>query len=149
MTTSCVCFAGSTIQYDPVGFSAYAISDKSYGQYQSIEFTGIISDIGEHYDRLNSSFACPRRGVYLFSLHVLSWEGTYVYVDLMCDGEFIAEAMCNDGAYSHDQATSLSVVIECDAGQVVWVTTGENGANVVGGSSRNSIFTGYMLYPYE
>ena len=144
-----VCFTGSSIQYNPVGFSAYATSDETYAPYESIEFPGIISNIGDYYDNNTSSFTCPRRAVYIFSLNVLAQYGYYVHLELMRDGEFIAEAMCSDGAYSHDQTTSVSVVIECDAGQVVWVSSGGNNAFVEGGSSRNSVFTGYMLYPYE
>ena len=139
---------GSSLQYDPIGFSAFAIDDQSASTYESIEFEGIISNIGDHYDSNSSSFTCPRRAVYMFSLNVLARNGYWVYLDLMRDDEFIAEAMCNDGSYSHSQTTTMSVVIECEAGQVVWVRTGST-SYVEGGSTRNSVFTGYMLYPYE
>ena len=132
-----------------MGFSAYAIIDHTYSVYESIEFQGIISNIGEHYNIDKSSFTCPRRAVYMFSLNVQVQRGFYAYLDLMRDEEFIAEAMCNDQGYPHDQTTSLLVVIECDAGQVVSVNSGNYNAYVSGGPTRNSVFTGYMLYPYE
>ena len=81
-------------------------------------------------------------------MNVLAQYGDFVYLELMRDSEFIAQAMCDDASYAHDQSTSQLVVIECDAGQVVWVSSGNNYAYVDGGSARNSVFSGYMLYPY-
>ena len=84
-----------------------------------------------------------------FSLNARAREAYWVYLDLMRDDEFIAEAMCNDLYNAQLQTTSMSVVIECDAGQVVWVRSAISSSHLEGGSSRNSVFTGYMLYPYE
>ena len=34
----------------PVGFSAYATSSKQYDYEEIVEFSGVISNIGNHYD---------------------------------------------------------------------------------------------------
>ena len=66
----------------------------------------------------------------------------------MRDGESIAEAMAD--AWSTEYATAAAVaVVECEAGQVVWVSSGVNVAHLHGTSERRSLFTGFMLYRYE
>ena len=133
--------------YDPVGFTAYAVSDANYNSYETVEFTGIISNIGDSYNRNDSSFRCPFRGVYMFSLTVKADSSYYGYFQIMRDGEFIAEAWA-DSDYHYSTGAAL-VVIECEAGQNVWVSTGYDYAYIEGGSNRESLFTGYMLYRYE
>ena len=113
----------------------------------TIEFTGILSNIGNHYHVNNSTFTCPRHGIYFFSLNIRPQYSSYVFLELMRDDEFIAEAMSDDQSYSHDQSATVVVVIECEAGQVVWVSSGNHYASVEG-DMRNSVFSGYMLYPY-
>ena len=84
----------------------------------------------------------------MFSLSVKTYDGNYVFLEIMRDGELIAEALGD--AYNSEYATGAAfVVVECEAGQVVWVSSGEYEAYLHGTSERQSLFTGYMLYGYE
>ena len=139
----------NVITYDPIGFTAYAETDTIYTDYEPVAFTGNISNIGNSYDFTNSSFRCPHRGVYLFSLTVKTDCSNFVFLEIMRDGECIAEAW-GDGLSVSAYATAAAVaVIECDVGQVVWVSSGNQYAYVKGSSDRQSLFSGYMLHSYE
>ena len=61
-------FIESVTTPDPIGFSVYAESSVIYDPNEPIAITGVISNIGNSYNALNSSFECPFTGIYLFSL---------------------------------------------------------------------------------
>ena len=65
----------------------------------------------------------------------------------MLDGLLIATVTLD--SHYHIPTGSTSVVAECGVGQVVWIQNGEEDAYVMGGSDRESIFTGYMMHSYE
>ena len=54
--------------YDPVGFTAY--TDTYHTCDNSVNFEGVITNVGGAYDTVGSSFTCPYRGVYMFSVSV-------------------------------------------------------------------------------
>ena len=142
-------FFSETLDYDPVGFTAFAPVNTHYYTYESVQFPGIISNIGGHYDATNSSFTCPYKGVYVFSVTAKADTYDYIYLEIIRDGEFIAEAWGDGGSYASYTTAAAVVVIECEAGQVVWVSSGDNTARVHGSLDRQTLFTGYMLYRYE
>ena len=144
-------FKGSVTPSDPIGFSAYAESSVVYDPSEPIAITGVISNIGNSYNALNSSFECPFTGVYLFSL-ALKGENYYnSEVRILLDGLIIATVTLD--SHYHIPTGSTSVVLECGAGQVVWIQNGDEvldeDAYIKGGSDRESIFTGYMIHSYE
>ena len=61
----------------------------------------------------------------------------------------VLAAVWADGDDQTDLAAgSGAVVVECQVGEVIWISAG--GTVVVDGSaSKESVFAGYMLYRYE
>ena len=54
--------------YDPVAFSAF--TSVTHTCSNVVRFGGVITNVGGAYSQLNSTFVCPHRGIYMFSVSV-------------------------------------------------------------------------------
>ena len=61
----------------PIGFTAHASSDKAYSSADTIEFAIVSANFGNHYNATTSSFHCPQRGVYFFSINFNTYKEMY------------------------------------------------------------------------
>ena len=136
--------------YAPVGFSAYATTSEQYYSGDLVVFSGVISNIGNHYDPNTSKFTCPYNGLYLFSLNMNAYSDYYMYAEIVRDDEYLVEAM----AYNYDSLdyyphASAFTITECNIGQAVWVRGGSNSDYMYGSrSERTSHFSGALIYAY-
>ena len=119
----------SHVAFAPVGFTAYAESDKTYYNYEPIEFTGVIGNIGNSHDASHIVFTCPFRGVYMFSLIVKAESAYYGFFQILRDGGFLCEAWADSDEHcsthwslviSHYSIVA-ALVVKCEAGQALWV----------------------------
>ena len=92
-------------------------------------------------------FECPHAGVYLFSLTIQTLEGYYGDYSMMQDNSVVATAAVDPNG--HDPTGASVVIIECASGERMWVRTGGSSACLMGGADQESIFSGYMLSPYD
>ena len=67
----------------PVGFSAYANSSEVYDDGELVVFSGVISNIGNHYNPATSKFICPYNGLYLFSLNMNAYYYYNMYAEIV------------------------------------------------------------------
>ena len=66
--------------------------------------------------------------------------------DLMCGDKELATARAED---SEPNQGSVTAVIECEAGELVWVRSVGNGYRVAGYSAdKYNIFSGFLLQAY-
>ena len=133
--------------FDPVGFSAYAESNQGYNYRSPVNFTGLITNAGNSYHPSNSSFVCPYAGVYLFSLTIQTDDDYTSEYKIMKDNTIVATAA--EYSYIHYPTGASVIIIECVSGERVWVRIGDRSAYLMGGTDRQSIFSGYMLYQYD
>ena len=139
-------------QLTPVGFSAYEDTITSdYGAGDVIQFSHIITNVGNHYNSVTSTFVAPYDGFYLFSASVSCDDDVHVRANIMKEGSLLATAYADDLSLTvhetHHQA-SMVVVTECAAGDRVWVESEDIG-QIYSDSSRISVFTGVMLVQYS
>ena len=133
--------------FDPVGFSAFADYSDYYYPFQRINFHGVISNIGNYYNEIESWFICPKNGVYFFSLAIKSDDNYQSDYCIMQDDTRVATVAVDSNLHFPSSATF--VVVECSYGQEMWVRAGNVSSYIIGTEVRESIFSGYMLYPYE
>ena len=130
----------------PVSFSAFSKEMKQYDYNELVIFSGVINNIGNHYDPDNSTFTCPYNGLYIFSVNVNAYSSYEMVAAIEKDDEYLVEAWASDNGYS--QAAAFTVT-ECNVGQKVLVRGGSGNNCMDGdGGRRHSVFTGALLYAY-
>ena len=132
-------------RHEPVGFTAYAKLDRQYTAGELILFDATISNIGYYYNADTSMFTCPYDGLYIFSIHFNTSSDYSMYAHIALDNQFLT------GTYEenkHGQA-SAQAVIECIAGQNVWVECSDGSGYMWGDSTYKwSLFSGVLLQAY-
>ena len=134
--------------HGPAGFSAYATAIEQYDYEEIVVFSGVISNIGNHYDPNTSKFTCPYNGLYLFSVNMNAYSINDMHAQIVRDDEYLLEAWAygyNDVYYSHASAFTIA---ECNVGQAVWVRAGNNADYMFGSEQRSSHFSGALIYAY-
>ena len=132
-----------------MAFTARATLDRFYESDDIILFDSAITNIGNHYSTATSNFVCPYHGVYSFSVSLYAGVDGYLHLDIMRDSEFIIRGFADDEpTYAPYLVTHgmITVVIECNVGQVVWARCDGNGDFMHGDSSKPSHFTGFLLH---
>ena len=137
----------------PIGFTTYAAQTRVYDNYRPIIFDGVLFNSGASYDPISSMFTCPVTGVYVISLAVFAETPTYhVRVNIRIEEGANLAAYADNEDFTASTA-SVTAVIECDAGQRVWVATesGSNSHNLFGTDHPNQLrtsFSGFLLHAY-
>ena len=91
-------------------------------------------------------FICPYSGIYWFSVSCLSKDVQRCMPAINVERDTILKTQGTDDVTSGQASTST--VVECSAGQRVWVRNeGDNG--VYNGYNHMNSFSGYLLYRYE
>ena len=102
-----------------IAFSARPFNVRSY-DCENMEpgiFDDILTDTTENYNRLSSSYTCPVKGSYMFTLTLNNFVDTFVRGNIMVDDFTTASVNCGD---DRNQASN-SVIWNCRAGERVWV----------------------------
>ena len=126
-----------------VGFSAYATTTRSYSVNDTIEFDGVHTNLGSHYDN-NSTFTCPVNGTYFFTFSVMSGGSDVIAAALEIDNARLATAYADDVGSHYSHATN-SALIRCNDGQNVFVKCIVNGSLYSTTSNKHSTFSGFLL----
>ena len=132
----------------PVGFTAYAteLGDIHYSNDATVKFEGVLTNLGQHYDTSSSTFTCPYRGVYFFSLEYVSYKWDYNHLRIMKNDNILVKSSAqtvNRAYYNHGSAF---VITECEPGDKVSIVSGiENHIHV---GEKDTTFSGYLLHRY-
>ena len=130
---------------DAIGFTATHAYDNRYYSGDIVEFNDNVTNIGNNYDPSNHTFTCPIKGMYLFSVSVLSDSQDYDSdLAIMKDNVVLIDVYVH--AYSYDYiytSASAVIVVECDIGEHVYVQA--TGNAYIDGDFDSSHFSGALI----
>ena len=126
-----------------MAFTAYADTYRYYSSSgDRVEFDGVKTNIGGHFDN-STTFTCPVDGLYYFTFHVLSYTNyDDSQVSLWVGGTWVVSAWAD--YYSHHAQASNSALVQCSAGQNVYLETYDN-TYVYSNSYDLSTFSGFLV----
>ncbi|XP_033729305.1 cerebellin-1-like [Pecten maximus] len=129
-----------------VGFSASLSTSTALGDHQIVVFDTILTNDGNGYDSKSGHFTAPLPGLYAFSVTAMcSGSEAELHVAIIKDGQRIASVFANGNHY--DNGSKL-VVVQLQAGQMVWVEHfADQSGNKIFGTSYSS-FSGFLINAY-
>ena len=130
----------------PVAFTAWANtgSQTFYQTGDIILFNEALSNIGGHYNPGTSSFICPWDGVYVFSVNVQAYLDDSSIIDLMQNNIFLTR-IWNDKISGAHHRGSMTTVIDCKRGDVIWNRAGES-CYIRCNSDKETTFSGFLFH---
>jgi len=81
----------NTADKKPVAFDAFR-NQPFYEAQSTLTFNGTSVNIGGHFDPSNGQFTAPVAGIYSFSFHGLTYDGTATHIKIMKNGENVGGA---------------------------------------------------------
>ena len=89
---------------------------------QVIPFTDTFLNVNKAFDVKSHKFSCSRRGLYLFSVSVVSYilSTNRLAVVIVKDERRVSAALYADVTEEVNQA-SMTTMVECDVGEQVWM----------------------------
>lgn len=133
-----------------VGFTAALGKDETYPNGARIEFPQVISNHGGAYVPQNSEFICPVRGMYQFTISIVSGYRANMEVGLFVNNGRRVSVRCDarDQGSVHAHCTN-TVVIECQPSQKAWAQClRDSGCPIHDNQNRFTTFSGVLLYQY-
>ena len=106
---------------------------KVYSPGERIEFGTVITNEGGGFLPGQNEFLCPRKGLYMFILSSVRFEGSdYGIAEIRMDEALLVTSFA---AGSPNGATSNTVFIQCDSGSRVFVQCGQIACSMYGNSN--------------
>ena len=136
-----VFFECSPIAEGLISFMARNNVETSLSTNDVVPWDVVITSFGSHYNPKTYSFVCPVHGVYAFSATVVTCSH-YIRAEICLNGGVVVFIRADNSDDDYDMASS-SVVIECQAGDVVWVNVGSGGS--FSGDYFDDVFSGFLL----
>ncbi|XP_069120446.1 complement C1q tumor necrosis factor-related protein 7-like [Argopecten irradians] len=129
-----------------IGFTTSMSSDAALGDHQIIMFDTILTNDGNGYDSRHGHFTAPVTGLYAFSVTVMCvGNESNLHVAIMKDGQRIGRVFANGNNY--DNGSKL-VVVQLDAGQMVWVEHEFDPSGYKIHGNGHSAFSGFLIMAY-
>ena len=104
---------------------------------------------GGYYNNITGEYTCKTTGVYYFSYSIHGIDlmnGRCVSASLMKQGIRQGQVFfTNSNTWDIHVSQSLSLVLQCDAGEKVWVQSGHNNNHVFGDYDVD-VFAGFLLF---
>ena len=117
--------------------------------YQTIVFDNDKINEGGHYNTTTGVYTAPVAGIYEFIACIRSTPKANFH--LCIDGSIYMHAFENyadEVELGDDETEGASVVVRLQAGQMVYITTGNEPYTVMGDTERHfTWFGGYLLFP--
>ncbi|XP_069120448.1 complement C1q-like protein 4 isoform X2 [Argopecten irradians] len=129
-----------------IGFSASLSTPKALGEHQIIVFDTVVTNDGDSYDPHQGHFTAPVTGLYAFSVTVMcDGSESNLHAAIMRDGQMIGKAYANGSSY--DNGSKL-VVVQLEAGQMVWVEHFSDPSGYKIHGYGHSAFSGFLIMAY-
>ena len=127
-----------------IGFSAYPGQSRTYpgASFEPAIFDVNITNPVSSYDPISSSFTCPITGLYTFSLTIFNQLDLYASIKVNIDDLEIGSVYADEG--QGQQQSGVTVVVECGAGQRVWLETCCSQQSSLSSFKYNS-FSGFLI----
>lgn len=129
-----------------ISFAARPTETKVYNEGELVEFPGIITNYGGHYDPSTSTFTCPYTGFYMFFVSVFkdyNQSSDRMVATIALEGTTLSTAYSrNDAGASYDSASNMIVTL-CQMGQRVWIKSNFDDSALYQGFA--STFQGTLL----
>ena len=129
------------VGFDAAGFTAVTTSG-SYSPGSTIQFTNVLTNVGNHYDPSTSVLTCPITGMYDIKLSLVT-RSSSSSANIVHDNEVVATARMQSNYYQG----STSAVILCNAGGKVKATAAQSMAIYHHSGTYYNVFSGFLLYP--
>ncbi|KAK3580245.1 hypothetical protein CHS0354_012772 [Potamilus streckersoni] len=136
-------YAGQTPEIRVAFHSTVTNFLDNLGVYHPVVFDHVITNIGGAYHPHTGIFIAPVDGVYVFNLGGMSAPGRSIYLELVNDGTWIQSIYPNAQNIPCTATDSLTVIIELNKGNEVWVRTGTPG-QIHG--NHYTFFAGWIHY---
>ena len=133
-----------------MSFTAYADASRYYGEHQPVLFNRVLSQFGNAYNPVSSTFTCPVTGVYVISVTVTSIIGDRMRCQIMWESSVYLSAYGDNDGSTYNSA-SATQIIECAAGERIWIRSNGSSGNTMygdGSAFRLSSFCGFLLHAY-
>ncbi|KAL3885496.1 hypothetical protein ACJMK2_025549 [Sinanodonta woodiana] len=132
-----------------VAFTARLSRDLTHSARAVVPFEDVLVNEGNCYNPRTGKFTAPYRGLYLFSVTVISLPGQTVHCQLMKDDIEIGRLYEGETQANRHKSGSVTVVTVLDKGQVVYVMGyyGIGVETIYGG--LYTTFTGLLQMKYD
>lgn len=135
---------GTNSAASSVAFSAILNHVITLGTHQAIEYEKVLTNIGHAYDPNHGHFIAPTKGVYLISVTGYCEFQISTYLELVKNGQVIIN-LYMDGRGGQNSGTTETLILELNAGDMVWVR-GRSGGKLYGSTDENcNSFSGFRL----
>ncbi|OWF54132.1 C1q-related factor-like [Mizuhopecten yessoensis] len=115
------------------------------GNYQTIKFDHVRTNIGGGYNLVTGIFIVPTPGTYVFHWTTVSLDNMDMQTELMIDGIRYGVARSDSGSHADLSSASNVVVASAIPGETIWVRSGERHSSTVEGGEL-STFSGWLLF---
>ena len=109
-----------------------------------IRFTNVITNLNKHYNVNTGKFICHIPGTYYFVYHASSEEN--LCITLVRDSEGLA-SFCDHVPTDANQVSSGGLTVYLHKDQEIWLKTNDY-KGMIGVANRQSVFSGFLLYPH-
>ena len=114
--------------------------------HQTIVFDNDKINEGGHYNATRGTYTAPVTGIYQFFPYIRSTPKANLH--LRVDGSSYIKTSEDYDGEAANEAEGASVIVRLQAGQTVYVTTGDEPYTVHGNTDgRYTWFGGYLLFP--
>ena len=132
-----------------MAFSAYPDETRDYGDHEHIIFNDVLSQFGDAYNPVSSTFTCPVAGVYVISVTATTTPYYVIRCQIMWESSIRLNALGDSVDANVYDSGSVTAIVECDAGERIWARSDLTDNRLTsGGSYRWSSFSGFLLHAY-
>ncbi|BFZ22942.1 hypothetical protein BsWGS_25981 [Bradybaena similaris] len=124
-----------------VGFYVFLDNTVSLTPGNTVKFSEVITNSGNHYDRDTGVFTAPAHGLYLFHLHATPSEG--VWLELMQNK--ILQGHVGSALQKEYSMGGISVLLRVEEGDSIYVRISKKSHIVDNWRRLYVTFTGYLV----
>ena len=135
-----------------IAFSAHHPNIHDYADDEVVIFTRTYTNFGNGYSTLTGKFTCETDGLYLFTLSLLQQSSTTKRLEcaIVLEGYERGEVYVNGhGENDISDQSSITTLVECRAGQKVWVQVDDTDGGPIDVGYNLSMFSGAMIFPLD
>ncbi|KAJ8377322.1 hypothetical protein AAFF_G00261710 [Aldrovandia affinis] len=111
----------------------------------TLKYTKVFTNIGNHYNQYTGIFRAPRKGVYFFTFSNYSAGSPSLGSRLYKNGVMIASAAIWQNSYTENQSSN-SVALLLEVGDRVYNRL-PSAHQVYGSPNNHCTFSGFLLFP--